>query len=357
MFKVFYLSALKELSAAFLLSLGFLNAILMMEHLLKLSRTLSGIGASLPDMAAIILYIQPQLFLITIPMSLLLAVLLVYGRMNMDNEIVVLRMSGMDFRTISLPVFILGVTCFLLSIAVSFSIGPKSSLYLKEKITHTIATRASHAIEEGTFNTSFKDVVLLVKGKKPDNILEGIFIYDYRVKAEPKILMAKEGRLFIANGLEAGMLMKNGYINLSKGTTITELFFDTYQTTLNLNTESGRPHKSELTPLGLLGAAQGAERKKDRISLYLELHRRISLPFVCLLLILFGPPLAMIAGKSGKLGGLALGLLVFTSYYMLLIYCENLVKAGKLSHYIGAWIPTVVLGIVAMILFRKEYSR
>jgi lipopolysaccharide export LptBFGC system permease protein LptF len=66
----------------------------------------------------------------------------------------------------------------------------------------------SHAIEEGTFNTSFKDIVLLVKGKKPDNVLEGIFIYDYRVKAEPKILMAKEGRLFIANSLEAGMLIQ-----------------------------------------------------------------------------------------------------------------------------------------------------
>jgi lipopolysaccharide export LptBFGC system permease protein LptF len=42
---------------------------------------------------------------------------------------------------------------------------------------------------------------------------------------------------------------------------------------------------------------------------------------------------------------------------MLLIYCENLVKAEKLPHYVGAWIPTVVLGIVAMILFRKEYTR
>lgn len=357
MFKVFYLAALKELGAAFLLSLGFLNAILMMEHLLKMSRTLSGIGASLPDMAAIIFYIQPQLFLITIPMSLLLSVLLVYGRMNMDNEIVVLRMSGMDFRKISLPVLILGVTCFFLSIVVSFSLAPKSSLHVKEKITHMIATRASHAIEEGTFNTTFKDIVLLVKGKKPDNALEGVFIYDYRVKAEPKILMAKEGRLFIADSLEAGIVMKNGYINLSKGKTITELFFDTYNMTLNLNTGSRRPHKSELTPLELIAAAQGAEREKDRIALYLELHRRVSLPFVCLLLIFFGPPLALIAGKSGRLGGLALGLVVFTSYYMLLIYCENLVKAEKLSHYVGAWIPSVVLGIMAVILFRKEYTR
>lgn len=357
MFKVFYLSAIKELGAALLLSLGFLNAILMVEYLLKLSRTLAGIGTSLSDMAAIILYIQPQLFLITIPMSLLLSVLLVYGRMSMDNEIVILRMSGMDFKKISVPVFILGVTCFLLSLAVSFSIGPKSSLLVKEKITHTIATRAPHAIEEGTFNTLFKDIVLLVNEKNRDSGLKGIFIYDYRVKTEPRILMAREGRLFVTDSLEAGMVMKNGYINLSKQKTITELFFDTYHMNINLDTDTRRPEKSELTPLELFTAAQGAKREKDSISLYLELHRRISLPFVCLILILFGPPLAMTAGRSGRLGGLALGLLVFTGYYMLLTYFENLVRAEKLAHYVGAWIPTVLLGIVAVMLFRRECNR
>lgn len=357
MFKVFYTSVLKELSAAFLLSLGFMNALFMMEQLLKLSRALSGIGASLSDLAAIILYIQPQLLLITIPMSLLLSTLLVYGRMNMDNEIVILRTSGMDFKKISIPVFVLGVICFFSSIAVSFSIGPNSSILLKEKITHIIATRSSHAIEEGTFNTSFKDVVLLVKGKKPDNVLERIFIYDNRVKDEPRVLMAREAKLFTTDDQQAGMYMKDGYMNLSRGKIITELFFDSYNMTLDLHAESQTPKKSELTPMELITTAREAERNKDRAALYLELHRRISLPLVCLLLVLFAPPLAMIAGKSGKLGGLAFGLLVFTCYYMVLIYCENLVKAEKLSHYIGAWIPTVLLGILAIILFRKENAR
>jgi hypothetical protein len=38
------------------------------------------------------------------------------------------------------------------------------------------------------------------------------------------------------------------------------------------------------------------------------------------------------AGKSGKLGGLALGLAVVTVYYVILIYGENLVRAGKIAH-------------------------
>jgi lipopolysaccharide export system permease protein len=69
-----------------------------------------------------------------------------------------------------------------------------------------------------------------------------------------------------------------------------------------------------------------------------------------------GTPLALLAGKSGRLGGLATGLLVFTVYYMLLIYGENLVIAGKISHLIGAWVPCILLGIIAFILFKREAS-
>jgi lipopolysaccharide export system permease protein len=62
-------------------------------------------------------------------------------------------------------------------------------------------------------------------------------------------------------------------------------------------------------------------------------------------------------GKSGRLGGLALGLGVFSSYYMLLIYGENLVRAGKIPHYIGAWTPALILGIFALWVYRKESNR
>jgi lipopolysaccharide export system permease protein len=62
-------------------------------------------------------------------------------------------------------------------------------------------------------------------------------------------------------------------------------------------------------------------------------------------------------GKSGRLGGLALGLGVFSSYYMLLIYGENLVRAGKIPHYIGAWTPALILGIFALWFYRKESNR
>jgi lipopolysaccharide export system permease protein len=65
----------------------------------------------------------------------------------------------------------------------------------------------------------------------------------------------------------------------------------------------------------------------------------------------------MVSGKSGRLGGLAIGMLVFTVYYLLLIYGENLVAAGEMPHYLGAWLATFLLGIFSFLAFRRESSR
>lgn len=139
--KIIHKSILKELILTFILSLASLNFILMMEKLLRLSRFLSGVGTSILDMGKLILFLQPQLFLLTIPMSFLLSTLLVYGRLNVDNELVILRMSGMNFKGISLPVAVLGMLCFLLNVAVSFYIGPKSGIKLRDEIADIIRTR------------------------------------------------------------------------------------------------------------------------------------------------------------------------------------------------------------------------
>jgi lipopolysaccharide export system permease protein len=125
-----------------------------------------------------------------------------------------------------------------------------------------------------------------------------------------------------------------------------------------LKLESDAPGKknAELTPLELYGKIQNSDRR-HALAFYTELYRRLTLPLLCIILIFFGPPLSMIAGKSGRLGGLTLGLAVFMVYYMILIYFENLVRADRLPPSVGAWVPTVIIGVVALLLFRRENSR
>ncbi len=357
MSKIIYRSVIKDLFLTFFLTVAFLNCILMMEKILRLSRLLSGVGATVADMFRVIIYLQPQILMLTIPMSLLLSVLLVYGRMHVNSEIIILKTAGLDFIKISFPVMAFGVVCFFTSVTVSFFIGPASSVRLREEITRIIAVRSTFAIEEGTFNTSFKDLVILVKGKRSPDTLNGIFIYDTRSKEGPRVLTAKEGKIFLQSDSTIGLYLRDGYMNISKGSNTTELFFGAYKMALSLDTQSSAPKKIEFTPSQLLRAARNSDTERQRTSFYLEFYRRLSLPLVCLILVFLGPPLSSMSGKSGRLGGLAIGLLVFTLYYMILIYGENLATASRIPDYVGAWAATLMLGSFAFFMFRMESSR
>ena len=351
---------LKELVFTFFLSLISLNFILIMEKILRLSRILSVVGASMFDMIKIILYLQPPMLVLTLPMSLLVATLITYGRLNVDNELVILRTSGMPFKTMAMPVFMIGISCFFAGLLVSFYLGPRSMIKLRETVSAVITQRAPAAIEEGVFATLFKDIVLFVKEKPEANRMKEIFIYDERNKKEPKVLMAKEGKISnvdtSVDASDISFYLKDGYMHIANMNSSTEIFFEGYHLALNLAADQPARKNSELTPFELFRDARKASLP-DAVPLYLELHRRLSLPSVCLILMLLGPSLSLVAGKTGRLGGLTIGLFVFAAFYILLIYGENLARTGKISHYIGAWSPTVMLGLFAVWMFREESKK
>ncbi len=356
MIKIIYRTVLKELLIMFVLIIAFLNSILMMEKILKLTRHLAGLGTSVLDMTRLILYLQPQLLALTIPMAILLAPIIVYGRMTMDNEIIILRTSGMSFRRISSPIMAIALMGALFSIAFSFYLGPKSSVRLRNEVARMFAVKAALAVEAGTFNTSLKDLVILVRGKR-DDILQDIFIFDSRSKEEPKVLMAREGRLSLQDDSTLRLSLSDGYINIIKGSGITELFFDKYQFAMPLYANTPVLRNFELTPPELLRKLKNTDDQKARIELYLELQRRFSLPAICLILVFLAPPLALMSGKSGKLLGLTLGLSVFTGYYVLQIYCESLAMRSVVPYYVGAWATPFLLSIIGIILYRRESLR
>jgi lipopolysaccharide export system permease protein len=168
-------------------------------------------------------------------------------------------------------------------------------------------------------------------------------------------MVAKDGEIHISEGLNTNLYLKEGYVHIAKGNSTTELFFDKYNMVLRLESDLPSKKNTELSPFELIKEIK--ERPQHDLSLQLELHRRLSLPLLCLILTFLGPPLSLMAGKAGRLGGLSVGLGVFTLYYVLLIYGENLVKAGKISHYIGAWTPTIIIGLLGLYLFRRANNK
>jgi lipopolysaccharide export system permease protein len=341
---------IRELLVSFILSVIFLNSTLMMEKLMKLSKLLSSVGASAFDIAQVILYIQPQLLVLTIPMSMLLSVLLTYGRLNGDNELVIMKSIGMPFRLISRPVMYVGLALFAMNVAISFYLGPLGSVMLREKITNILITRAPLAIEEGIFNTSFKDMVIMIREKPSPDVISGIFISDERNKDEPKIIVANEGRI-LSERDSLSFSLSDGRIYVTSKDTLTEIRFGSYYFKLIPSMKSSDRNIAEYTPLELL--SESTAQPNRRISFLLELHRRLSMPALCLIIIFLGPSLSLLAGKSGRLGGLTVGLLIFATYYVIMIYGENLAKGGSLPHFVGAWLSFVLLAVFSIVVFER----
>lgn len=347
-------SILRELCVTFLFSLLFLNFSLMMEKLLRLSRILAGVGASFVDLAQIILLLQPQLCILTIPMSLLLSVLLTYGRLNADNELAVLKASGMSFRTAARPAAYLGIACLLASLSMSFYLGPAGTALLRRTVTDILTTRAPLTIEEGIFNTSFRDVMLLVRERPSLHRLGGIFIVDERNRNEQRVIIAREGS--IEPGTEAlGLTLRDGHVYLTRGASVTEISFRSYRFELSPAAQPTEKRMGELTPSELLSRA--AESQSRSLLYYLEFHRRLSMPAICLIIIMLGPPLALLSGKSGRLGGLTLGLLVFVVYYSVLLYGENLARSGTIPHVAGSWAAFFLLALCSWLIAHRAQGR
>jgi lipopolysaccharide export system permease protein len=90
-----------------------------------------------------------------------------------------------------------------------------------------------------------------------------------------------------------------------------------------------------------------------------EIHKKYSIPFACIIFVLVGTPLAMRTGRSGMNTAIGLSILFFLVYYVCLIGGEKLADRGIISPVAAMWAPNLFFGIMAVVLLRgaaKEQS-
>ena len=344
-------SIFKELLLNFLIIIGFLSFVLFMEKFVRITKLIMGKGVDLIDVIKVFLFLQPSILLLSIPMAILIAVFLTYGRMSSDNEVVILKGSGMSFWSVSRPAIMLSIACFLILLSISLYLLPKSIHAFRKTLYETIAKKASMVIEEETFSNVFRGTVLFVKEMLPHDKFKGIFIYREGDIKEPLVIVAEEGA--ISANAEEGIInlsMRNGVIHAFGENSSSEASFSEYDFVLTSVAESQR----ELKPneRGIIELWKG---RNSSILWMVEFNRRLTFPFACLIFGFLGPALSTKIGKTGRLGGFSFSLSVLISYYVVMILCEGLVKAKNLPPILGGWIPNIIFGVVAMVFFYIAY--
>jgi len=84
-----------------------------------------------------------------------------------------------------------------------------------------------------------------------------------------------------------------------------------------------------------------------------EIHKKYSIPFACIIFVLIGSPIAIRTGKSGMNTAIGLSILFFLVYYVCLIGGEKLADRGLVSPIAAMWGPNIIFGVMAVLAMRN----
>ncbi len=147
------------------------------------------------------------------------------------------------------------------------------------------------------------------------------------------------------------------YINrIQKRTPLQTISFDTYNLNLDITgrDEGKRDNikNSELTIKQLLNKIESCKNQPRRYyNALVDLHKKFSIPFACIIFGLIGVPLGLQTRPKGKSHGFILGLGVILIYYAIFSFAEVLGKGGKVPVVPALWVPNGLMGILGIYFF------
>ncbi len=87
-----------------------------------------------------------------------------------------------------------------------------------------------------------------------------------------------------------------------------------------------------------------------------EFHKKLAIPFACIVFALLGVPMAVTASRNGKGISVSLALVVYLIYYIFLVGGEKLSDKGKMDPMLAMWSANLVLLAIGIPIFIKSVS-
>ncbi len=342
---------LREILAPFALGLAIFTFILLMGRLLRLVELVLNKGVPLIDIIKLFVFLLPSFLVLTLPLAFLLGVLLGFGRLSADSEIIALKSSGISLYDMSKPVLALSLVVSLATGVLSVWAHPHGKRAFKEQVFHIAHNRATIGIEPRVFNDEFDGLVLYANDVEDNSgLLKGLFISDQRMAQEPSIIIADQGRAIPdPDKLTLNLRLRDGTIHRQLDRKKDEAYqiidFDSYDVQLDLGSQlrdisERRVKESELSfseLQSLISESEGTQRNAYLV----EHHQRLALAPAATLLAIIGIPLGIQSRRSGRGGGFALALMVFLAYYLLFSFAQALGAEGIMPPWLVMWLPNI----------------
>ncbi len=351
-----------------LLTLLTLTVLILAQQITRQSDLLFNSTASTLLSFRIISYLLPGIIVITLPFSLLIGSLMALNRLSSDNEIMAARASGINLFQIAQPLLLYGLAGTILSACLTIRIIPSLFTTTKGLRTELLLALLATPIKPQTFNTQFPNHLVYTRDiDKTTGDWLGVFIIRNVDQNQSLVLTSERGRLRMTQTTPLAL-----EIELTDGLLLTSSITEPQKQTLTsfqhqaIKLSSENPaiasaierNAQELSLQQLSArsatALTGQEQRQARV----EWHKRFSLPFACLILIILAVPLGLTtARQTGRAVAFTIGFAIAILYYLTLVAGQNFALSGTFPAWLGIWLPNLLGSVFALLRYSSWPKR
>ncbi len=363
--KIFDKMIVREFIPQYFICQGILIFVLIVNRIFELVNLLIGKGVDIRIVGELFINTLPFIIFLTIPMSVLVASIMTFGRMSNDFEITAMNACGLNSGGLVIKMLIFSSILFIIALFFADFIVPDANHRVKIMISGISRMKPSVNIEQGIVKKSYdSDLKFYFEHIDKDGTFNNVRIFE-----KDRTITAPSGNFLGENKGKSYVLLNEGQIIENEGNKTDIIKFNSMVFGLKLEEDikestTGRGDR-EMTTAMLLNEIQKTKdksqesdniyqkhRTKRRIYRYLvEINKKFSIAFGVYGFILLGSVIGISLRKSGMGVGFGISTILFVIYYIILVLGEQFSDKGLISPYITMWIPNIITMLFGFLMF------
>ncbi len=167
--------------------------------MMKFADRLVGKGLDGWVITKLIAYNLSWMVVLVVPMASLVATLMAFGNLSQNNEVTIMKSSGISLYKMMFPPFIASIVVAVLLFQFNNDVLPDANHQAKILMSDISRTKPTLSLEPGFFSQEVNNYAILVRSiDQNSNWLYQITIYDYSNSAKINVVTADSGKIFFS---------------------------------------------------------------------------------------------------------------------------------------------------------------
>lgn len=300
----------------------------------------------------VMIYRLPGFLELILPLGLFLGILLSYGRMYLENEMVVLEACGVSQTHLVKHTILPALSMALLVGFMSNYLSPLGTNKAMTMLEEQKKKSALELLSPGQFHASRdgSTVTYIETIDGPKKEMQNLFIVNYNQNDVEKVELTRalrgEYKVDALSGARY-LVMKEGF--RFEGTPGTAKFNRTAYQTYNLKLEPPQP----LEMVGEYALMTNAElRDQNTPQAAAELQWRVAIPLLVPIVAYLAVLMSKVNPRQGRYMKLLPSIILYLAYLSLLLAMKNKISKEKIPAEIGMWWVHIVFFCTAMLMHK-----